>query len=427
MSETYIVFPHDRLGPRISEYAAAPEQLSLASADIAQRTLQAAGIEPERVFTDSGAVDRGGNIVELTLESIAAGRDERAPRVLETLDAILIDDPTDEQLNRLREYGDVIENFEVPLVEPIETADSSGDERWHLEKINVAAAWSQGIKGNGVRIGILDTGIDASHPDFSGKSISFAEYDSNGFLVSTTPRDAGTHGTHVAGLAAGATYGVAPEADLAVAAVLTTKTNGGMAGNVAQILAGFNWLAHANHATTGISQCSVINASLGGSGYRDYLHSSVEVVRQVPGALLIAAIGNAGRRGVNNHSSPGNYDNVLGVGATDPADLSADFSDWGIETTHGVLKPDLSAPGVSVWSAVPGGGHAPKSGTSMASPLVAGAAALLVEKYPSDRRRPASLQVRLLRAVDLAPAADPRNTVSGYNKIGAGRLDLASI
>lgn len=427
MSTTHIVFPNERLGPRISEFATELDRLSIASADIARRTLQAADIVSENVITEAGMVDPAGNITEIALEAAETGRGEAAPRVLETLDAVLVDDLSEEQLNRLRKYGEVVENFEIPLVEPIEAETPSDDKRWHLDKIKADAAWSQGLNGSGVRIGILDTGIDASHPDFTGKSISFAEYDSNGFLISTTARDAGSHGTHVSGLAAGKTYGIAPEADLAVAAVLTTKTTRGMVGYLAQILAGFNWIAHANHSRTGISQCPVVNASLGGRGYNPYLHPSVATVRRVPGSLFVAAIGNSGRLGVNNHGSPGNYDNVVGVGATNASDLSPRFSDWGVEATHSALKPDMSAPGVGVWSAIPGGGHAPKNGTSMASPLVAGAAALLVQKTPTLQHNALGLQTRLLRLVDPKPAADRSNTQSGYNKIGTGRLDLTLI
>ena len=80
-----------------------------------------------------------------------------------------------------------------------------------------------------------------------------------------------------------------------------------------------------------ISQCPILNASLGSPGYNPYLYSSLHVVRQVPAAQLSGAIGNGGRMGVNNHGSPGNYDVVLGVGATDQNDVVTDFSDWALK------------------------------------------------------------------------------------------------
>jgi subtilisin family serine protease len=426
---TYVVFPTD-LGPPVSQFEVATLERSLQRADRVRSVLMQAGIIAPRILTNSGLVGPTGEIEASPLRGAEQARFKQVPRVLEALDVALVDDPDPDQLARLRKLAVVLENFEVPLVEPVATNGVPAAQAaipWHLSTINVAAARAQGLTGQGVRIGIIDTGIDASHAEFAGKSISFAEYDASGYLISTTPRDAGDHGTHVSALAAGAMYGVAPEAELAVAAVLTTRTARGMVGYLAQILAGFNWIAHSNHSTTGISQCPVINASLGGVGYDPYLDSSVVTIRSVPGALLIAAIGNSGRYGVNNHGSPGNYHHVLGVGATDPNDVVTNFSDWGIESTYAALKPDLSAPGLDIESARPGGGTQYMSGTSMASPQVAGAAALLVQKYPALRRNPQGLYNLLLRLVDAAPTTNPVNHASGYSRIGAGRLDLTNI
>jgi subtilisin family serine protease len=428
--KTYVVFPTD-LGPPVSQFEAGTQDLSVQRAVGVRELLMRAGISAPRLLTNSGLIGPSGDIEAPPLRGAALGRDGRVPRVLEALDVALIDDPTPDQIDRLHKWGAaVFENVEVPLVEPVATNGVPAAQAaipWHLQTINVAAARAQGLTGQGVRIGIIDTGIDAMHSEFAGKSISFAEYDASGYLISTTPRDAGDHGTHVSALAAGATYGVAPEAELAVAAVLTTRTPRGMVGYLAQILAGFNWIAHSNHASTGISQCPVINASLGGIGYDPYLDSSVVTIRSVPAALLIAAIGNAGRAGVNNHGSPGNYHHVLGVGATDPTDVVTNFSDWGIESTHAAYKPDLCAPGLDIESARPGGGTQYMSGTSMASPQVAGAAALLVQKSPPLRRNPQGLYNRLLRLVDNAPTTNPVNRASGFSRIGAGRLDLTHI
>lgn len=179
------------------------------------------------------------------------------------------------------------------------------------------------------------------------------EFDATGFPVSTAPRDADDHGTHVAGIAAGGTCGVAPGADLAVAAVLTQRNNEGQfSGSLAQILGGFNWLVSHNHASGGgISKCPVVNASLGGQGYRDYLYSSVETQHTtLRSSLMVAAIGNFGNNGVNNHGSPGNYDLTIGVGAVDANRIAAPFSDWGIESTHMALQPDICAPGVKIYA-----------------------------------------------------------------------------
>ena len=267
-------------------------------------------------------------------------------------------------------------------------------------------------------------------PSSPGSTYRSPEFDSTGFPTSTPPRDASDHGTHVAAIAAGTTCGVAPDADLAVAAVLTNPRPGGrMSGHLAQILAGYNWLVHTNHNTSGgISKCPVINASLGASGYRDYLYSSVDMqLATLRTSLLVAAIGNAGGRGVNNHGSPANYDVAAGIGAVNARGIVAPFSDWGLETTNMARKPDLCAFGVDIRSAVPGGGYARKSGTSMASPAAAAAAALLVQKYPAYARNPRALKAALVALVDPSTVRDPRNTAAGHSRIGSGTLDLSLI
>jgi subtilisin family serine protease len=425
---TYVVIPRRGLGLSIQELASRPNELATASATVARDVLKGSGLEERPLLTAIGLITSKGQVTARGIEAAKEARQQGSARVLEGLNVILADDLDDKTIALLRDRAEVLENVEIPGIEPVAT-ESGACTDWHLSQINVAAARKKGLTGAGVRVGILDTGIDATHPEFSGRHIQFMEYDTNGFPLSTRPRDSGSHGTHVAGLVAGATYGVAPGADLAVAAVLTTVTPKGNSGYLAQILAGLNWLAHSNHAPSGspISQCPILNASLGSPGYNSYLYSSLQVVRQVPAAQLSGAIGNAGRSGVNNHGSPGNYDIVAGVGATDPNDVVADFSDWGVEISSGALKPDLSAPGVKVCSAIPGSGYAPKSGTSMASPIITGAQALLIEQTPSLARKPATLFTRLLRLVDPAPVSDPKNYRAGYNRIGAGRLDLTHI
>lgn len=349
-------------------------------------------------------------------------REGSAPRTLEAVGAVVVDDLDESQIATLIDDGiDVVENFEVPLETPVvSTAAAATSTNWHLDDINIAAARAKGLTGQGVRIGILDTGIDVTHPEFASRSVAFMEFDSRGFKISGAPRDAGDHGTHVSGLAAGGTCGVAPDADLSVAAVLTyTNAAGRKVGYFAQILAGANWLLQSNFGTGGaVDEVAVINASLGGPGYRPYLYSVLRLAQVVPATQMICSIGNSGPA-MNSDSSPGNYDNSLGVGAYDVAGTIANFSSWGTVAAHGGLaKPDLAAPGVDVRSAKPGGGHQLMSGTSMASPIVTGAAALLLQKTPSLRTNPATLRSLILQ--NTAPSA-PRN------RFGWGKLDLTNL
>lgn len=131
--------------------------------------------------------------------------------------------------------------------------------------------------------------------------------------------------------------------------------------------------------------------------------------------------------GVDNHGSPANYDIAAGIGAVDDSGIVAPFSHWGLETKHMALKPDLCAPGVDIRSAVTGGGYARKSGTSMATPAAAAAAALLGQKHPAYRRNPRSLRSALIALVDPSKVRDPANSAAGFSRIGSGKLDLSLI
>lgn len=330
-----------------------------------------------------------------TVSAVGATAEDGKTRILEGIGALIVDDETVDVARLTQVMGlTVLPNVRVELPEEPDAPDVTtmdGDAGfWHLTKLGLP---SGGSAGKGVLIGVLDTGIDVSHPDFAGKSkIHFAEFDHNGRLISTQPRDAGDHGTHVASIAAGAKAGVAPGAELAVAAVLTIPNAAGrLGGTLVQIVAGFNWLVTQQFGDkTGVD---IVNASLGGSGFNAYLQSAVRNALQL-GIPLIAAIGNSGRLGVGNHGSPGNYPEVMGVGATDPQDVIADFSDWGVTAPPfgpNFPVPDLCAPGVDVVAAVPGGSYRPKSGTSMATPVVTGIAALRMSTTPGLMGNPAAL------------------------------------
>ena len=154
-----------------------------------------------------------------------------------------------------------------------------------------------------------------------------------------------------------------------------------MVGTLAQVLAGFNWLLQTKFDNG--QRVSVLNASLSSDGWNDYALDIFEEATSLRSVALVAAIGNNGPD-PNKHGSPGNYQCVVGVGATDVNDQIANFSDHGVVPQQGgIQKPDICAPGVNVESALPGGTYGAMSGTSMASPIVAGACALLREEDPS--------------------------------------------
>jgi subtilisin family serine protease len=259
---------------------------------------------------------------------------------------------------------------------------------WGVSRTGALACWGAfGARGAGVRVAVLDTGFDPDHPDLKGKLAGFAEFDRIGQTVTddvAKAYDDDSHGTHCAGTivggsASGRWIGMAPEGKILSGLVLK-----GGAGTDAQILAGLEW------AVT--NKADVISLSLGG------LRMSPDVLDTYTRTILnanrlgIPVVVAAGNDGSQTTGSPGNDVFAFTVGATDIDDRPAGFSGGRtqvvttsryIDPTYLPLvysKPEVTAPGVDVYSAVPGGKWAVYNGTSMATPHVAGAMALLLSK-----------------------------------------------
>lgn len=370
------------------------------------RDLKAAVVEENernnRAFLDSLPTGRH-------MSRVAFAESARLPpRSLPGIGVALVDGLSPEGYEHCRRVGaQVFPNLMYRVVPPVDVVPQAARDAWHLDRIEAAVPRARGLTGRGVRVGLLDTGIDANHPEFADTDVRFREFDAHGFPVESAPHDTASHGTHVSALVAGRSCGVAPGASLAVAAVLT---NGG-AGTSAQILAGLDWLVRGDLPGDDVK---VLGASLGTDGHSGHFLSPLLSAFHAPGLLTVAAIGNSGFLGQNHHGSPGDYDFVLGVGASDRNDAVAPFSDWGNQS--GGAKPNLCAPGVGVVGAVPGG-YAAMSGATMAASLVSAAAALLIERSPELYGVPRRLFNELIRLT--APLGDPRG--------GAGRLDLSSL
>jgi subtilase family protein len=301
---------------------------------------------------------------------------------------------------------------------------------WGVDKIGALAAWgAYESRGQGVKVGILDTGIDANHPDIKGKVVAFAEFDAEGKQVrNAKPHDSDQHGTHcagsiVGGYASGQWIGVAPEARLAVALVL----NGAIGGTDAQVLAGIDWLVEQN--------VDVISMSLGGLTLdtempNTYTEALLTCLRL--GIPVVTAIGNEGSQ---TTGSPGNDLFAFAVGATDYLDRAAGFSGG---RTHVIRqssfippeslplpysKPDVSAPGVAITSSIPKNNWAAFNGTSMATPHVAGALALILSATDIRQQVPASERAFVLQ--DLLTGSAEELGESGQNhRFGFGRIDV---
>jgi subtilisin family serine protease len=254
-----------------------------------------------------------------------------------------------------------------------------------VPQIGAPKAWAAGYDGKGVKIAVLDTGVDATHPDLKGQVIG-----AKNFTTSPDTTDKVGHGTHVASIAAGTGAksggkykGVAPGAKIINGKVLD---DGGY-GSDSEVLAGIEWAA--------AEGADVVNMSLGGGDTPaiDPLEAAVNKLSEEKGILFAIAAGNEGDFGEQTIGSPGSAAAALTVGAVDDKDVLADFSSRG-PGMDGALKPDVTAPGVDITAAsAPGNqiaaevgekpaGYMTISGTSMATPHVAGAAALLKQQHP---------------------------------------------
>ncbi len=265
----------------------------------------------------------------------------------------------------------------LSLIRPVtaRAASATAKMTWGLLRLKIQKLWDQGLTGKDVRVGHLDTGIDGKHPALRNRVAEFLEVDMEGLRVAKAkPRDSDTingHGTHTAGTICGErvgklAIGVAPEAELYSGLVI----EGGKV--LWRVLAGMDWAIE--------KQVRVLNMSLGFRGHTPFLLVVTRRLRE-ENVLPVFAIGN---EGVGTSRSPGNYAEALSVGAHDRQGRVADFSS---STTFNrpdePNQPNVVAPGASVVSAKPGGGVRSLDGTSMATPHVAGLAALLFQAKPN--------------------------------------------
>jgi subtilisin family serine protease len=241
---------------------------------------------------------------------------------------------------------------------------------WGLRALRVEELWKQGLSGAGVLVGHLDTGVDGRHRAVKPAIKHFARFDLLGRKVKPAPKphDTADHGTHTAATIAGRQMGkkrhvgVAPGAKLASAVVI----EGGDV--VARVLGGMDWAVGRG--------VRVLSMSLGFPGMWGDFRPLTAVLRK-RNILPVFAVGN---EGPGTSRSPGNYGITLSVGANDAGRRVAWFSSsQRFKRKTDPLVPDLVAPGVNVVSARPGRGYQAMDGTSMATPHIAGLAALLIE------------------------------------------------
>ncbi|MFI9593494.1 S8 family serine peptidase [Nonomuraea sp. NPDC052265] len=271
------------------------------------------------------------------------------------------------------------------------------------EQIGATEAWKQGMTGKGVTVAVLDSGYDPDHPDLKGVVTQ-----EKNFTDDPDIRDNTGHGTHVASIIAGADAkyrGIAPGAKLAVA-----KAGTAFGLTESAILAGMEWAA-------GEVKAKIVNLSFGAPDTLDLdpVEQAVNTLSERFGTLFVAAAGND----ADAVPSPGSAEAALTVGAVDRQDRIAHFSGSGPREGDHAIKPDITAPGVGILAAKAGGtgadAHVAMSGTSMAAPHVAGAAAILAQLHPdwTGQRLKAALTGSAMPAPGLTP----------YRQ-GTGRVDV---
>ncbi len=290
--------------------------------------------------------------------------------------------------------------------------------------ISAQSAWDVTTGSASVAVGIIDTGVDYTHPDLAANSwsaptsytvtLSGRNYTCaagtrgfNAILNKCDPKDDNNHGTHVAG-----TIGASANNGIGVAGVnWTTKIIGCKfldrrgSGTTSNAVKCIDYFVQIKNAAALGANVRVLNNSWGGGGFSQTLFNAI-VSANTNDMLFVAAAGNASNDNDATASYPASYavDNVVAVAATDNRDGIASFSNYGQTSV------DLGAPGVAILSTVKGGGYLSFNGTSMATPHVAGAAALVLAVCPLST---SNLKANLLAGVDPVPSLTTKTITGG--------------
>ncbi len=276
-----------------------------------------------------------------------------------------------------------------------------------IQLMKAPEVWEPSKRGKGVVVAILDTGCQVDHPDLKDRIIGGRNFTTDDNGDPDQFGDSNGHGTHVAGTIAAAensqgVVGIAPQVDLLILKVLDSSGNGGYQNLIGAIDYALQWQGAEGE------KVRILSMSLGGETDDSALHDAI-IRATDSGVLVVCAAGNTGQV---ERQFPGGYNEVVGVGAVDLSKKLAPFSTMNKEI-------DVVAPGVEIVSTYPGSRYAVLSGTSMSTPHVAGAAALIINQCEKDFER-------TLTEAEIYAQLCKRTSTLGYKKIkeGNGFLDL---
>lgn len=302
----------------------------------------------------------------------------------------------DPQLDKIQK---VSRDFKIQVKPMVQESVSQLDSTtWGPTKIEAHNVWSQGFKGAGVLVGVVDGMVDKNHPQIKNNISSVQQFNQEFNNPSLNK-----HGTHVAGIIAadpefGPVEGVAPKAKIIGGQFI--GNNGG--GSLGDAIVAMNSVANRG--------AKIINMSWGGAGCSTNLQDALKSLND-RGILLVTAAGNDGINSDFSPSYPATYgfSRQINVAATDSTDWMASFSNRGVRSVQ------IAAPGVSIVSSIPSNQYQSMDGTSMAAPMVSGAAALLWNAVPNATVD--QIKSALLKSVDL-PAGSQFQVSTG------GRLNV---